>query len=82
MVALCPASRAYRSLSLASLARSAAKIILMRFLGINDDINVATQHSEFFRWRWVQPNRVVDLIVAFKRHLYEEVLQQLSRYIT
>lgn len=49
---------------------------LLRFLGEDDDINIATPHPEFRAWQWVDPRRLVDLIVPFKRQLYRDVVDE------
>jgi putative (di)nucleoside polyphosphate hydrolase len=51
------------------------KWFLMRFTGEDHDIDLAAAHPEFDAWRWVEPGRLVALIVPFKRRLYEDVLQ-------
>jgi len=48
---------------------------LFRFLGEDGDIDIATEHPEFRAWRWVQPAELPELIVGFKRPLYEELLR-------
>lgn len=46
-----------------------------RFLGTDTDIDVlGVEKPEFDRWRWVEPSEVPQLIVAFKRPVYEAVL--------
>jgi len=47
---------------------------LLRFLGDDRDIDIATDHREFRAWRWADPADLPRLIVPFKRRLYEEVL--------
>ncbi len=47
---------------------------LMRFLGRDADVNLHTHHPEFSAWQWVEPTQLPDLIVPFKRTLYEEVI--------
>ena len=54
------------------------KWFLMRFLGDDAEINIATEHPEFSAWRWVPPEQLVDLIVSFKRHLYLDVLEEFA----
>lgn len=49
---------------------------LMRFNGSDNDVNIATSHQEFSRWKWADPNTLVDMIVPFKKTLYESVLQE------
>jgi putative (di)nucleoside polyphosphate hydrolase len=51
---------------------------LMQFLGIDSDVNIATEHPEFERWQWVPPERLVDLIVPFKRELYANVVAEFT----
>jgi putative (di)nucleoside polyphosphate hydrolase len=50
------------------------KWLLLRFLGADDRIDIATEHPEFSRWRWADPADLVPHIVPFKRAVYEEVL--------
>lgn len=50
----------------------------MRFTGIDADINIATAEPEFRAWMWVEPARLPDLIVPFKRSLYQAVLSEFA----
>ena len=52
------------------------KWFLMRFTGSDADINPATEHAEFDAWEWVEPERLPELIVPFKRQIYEDVLAE------
>jgi putative (di)nucleoside polyphosphate hydrolase len=49
---------------------------LMRFNGIDDDINIATDHPEFRAWRWAHPDDLESMIVPFKRVLYRAVVAE------
>ena len=49
---------------------------LMRFLGRDTDIDLNTPHPEFRSFMWVDPWRLPELIVAFKKPLYEAVLAE------
>jgi putative (di)nucleoside polyphosphate hydrolase len=51
---------------------------LARFLGEDRDIDIATAHPEFSAWQWVAPARLPELIVPFKRALYEAVLAEFA----
>ncbi len=53
------------------------KWFVMRFQGVDADINVATEHREFSAWKWVSIEHLPDLIVSFKRQLYLDLLQEL-----
>ena len=46
---------------------------LVRFLGKESDINLATEHPEFSAWRWVPLHKVPDLAIDFKKPLYKKV---------
>jgi putative (di)nucleoside polyphosphate hydrolase len=58
------------------------KWFLMRFRGTDAEINVATEHPEFSKWKWIPPRQLLDLIVPFKRELYQHVLQEFSSYLS
>jgi putative (di)nucleoside polyphosphate hydrolase len=53
---------------------------LCRFLGQDRDVNIATAHPEFREWKWIEPERLPEVIVPFKRQLYERVLQAFAAH--
>jgi putative (di)nucleoside polyphosphate hydrolase len=54
---------------------------LVRFLGKDSDVNIATKHAEFREWRWIEPGQLPDLIVPFKRELYRQLLREFALYL-
>jgi len=54
------------------------KWFLMRFTGKDSDINIATEHPEFGRWKWVSLSRLIKQIVPFKRDLYAGIVAELA----
>lgn len=54
---------------------------LYRFLGDDYDIDIATGHPEFSTWRWIDPATLPDVIVPFKRDLYEQVLAAFAEHL-
>jgi putative (di)nucleoside polyphosphate hydrolase len=54
---------------------------LYRFLGSDADIDIATAHPEFKSWTWVEPETLPQVIVVFKKPLYEEVLATFSEHL-
>jgi len=54
------------------------KWVLMRFLGEDDDVTIATDHPEFSEWRWLPPGDLLTHIVPFKRAVYARVLETLK----
>ncbi len=50
------------------------KWFLYRFTGTDDQINIATPHPEFARWKWISADEMIATIVPFKRQVYEQVV--------
>jgi 8-oxo-dGTP pyrophosphatase MutT (NUDIX family) len=53
------------------------KWFVMRFEGVDADINIAGEQPEFSAWKWIQIEQLPDLIVSFKRQLYLDLLHEL-----
>ncbi len=54
---------------------------LMRFTGVDGDVNLATAQPEFRAWRWVAPVELPALIVPFKKKHYEDVLDAFADWL-
>ena len=54
---------------------------LMRFKGTDADINIETEHREFSSWQWVDAPMLPQLIVPFKKRLYENILAEFADLI-
>lgn len=52
----------------------------MRYRGTDADIDLDVAHPEFDAWRWVTLVEAVDLVVPFKRALYERVAEAFAPY--
>lgn len=48
----------------------------MRFTGTDSDINIDTEDPEFSQWQWVPLQQLPDLIVPFKRKLYQALIDE------
>lgn len=51
------------------------KWVLMRFLGDDTQIDIATPQAEFSRWAWMRADDLIGRIVPFKRDVYARVFQ-------
>ena len=60
------------------LAWSAAEVVPHALSGQDSEIDIATGDPEFSQWRWVTTDRLIELIVPFKRRLYLRVLQEFA----
>ena len=54
---------------------------LMRFKGDDSDVDIATEHAEFSKWQWVSPAQLPQLIVPFKKRLYEAVVAEFEALV-
>lgn len=50
----------------------------MRFTGQDSEIDLETHKAEFSQWRWVGLAELPSLIVPFKRHTYQQVIEEFS----
>jgi len=54
---------------------------LMRYLGRDDQIDLATEHPEFSAWRWMQADEMLAAIVPFKRDIYAAVMDEFRDWL-
>ncbi len=47
----------------------------MRYLGADEEVDLATEHPEFDAWRWVPLAETPAIVVPFKRPLYQRVAE-------
>ena len=57
------------------------KWFVVRFLGNDSEININTNHPEFCEWKWVELEKITDLVVDFKLHVYEEVKKKVKEIL-
>lgn len=57
------------------------KWFITRFLGRDDEINLKTKHQEFIEWRWIDPQKLPEVIVDFKKSLYVKLLDEINTVI-
>jgi putative (di)nucleoside polyphosphate hydrolase len=58
------------------------KWFLLRYLGRDDQINIATDHPEFGQWKWIGASEMLASIVPFKRTVYQQVIAAFRDHIT
>ena len=57
------------------------KWFITRFLGQDSEINLNTKYPEFIEWKWLEPNKLPDDIVDFKKNLYLNLLKEINLVI-
>ena len=53
----------------------------MRFLGTDNEINIQTKKPEFLEWKWIDINKITDVVVDFKFHVYRELKEKIKKII-
>lgn len=57
------------------------KWFVMKFIGQDSSINIQTLHPEFNAWKWVNFESIPQLIVPFKRKLYQDLVSEFTPVI-
>ena len=57
------------------------KWFITRFLGQDSEINLNTKYPEFIEWKWLEPIKLPDVIVDFKKNLYLKLLKEIKLVI-
>ena len=57
------------------------KWFIMRFVGVDNEINIKTKHPEFLEWKWVELDKITDLVVDFKLHVYKELKDKVKKIL-
>jgi len=56
------------------------KWFLIRFTGIDSDIDINTKHPEFDQWKWVNLDELIIDIIPFKLNLYNQVIEEFQSF--
>ena len=57
------------------------KWFLMKFLGSDSDINIKTKNPEFIEWKWIDLEKITEVAVDFKLHVYKELKEKINKII-
>ena len=49
---------------------------LLRFIGEDKEIDIQTKKPEFKKWKWIQQENLIDIIIPFKKKLYKNILKE------
>ena len=54
------------------------KWFIVKFVGEESEINITTKRPEFIEWKWVERNQLPNIIVDFKKNVYEKLVVELK----
>ena len=54
------------------------KWFVVKFLGKESEINIKTKSPEFIEWKWINIKELPNVIVKFKKHIYDKILEELK----
>tara|TARA_B100001093_G_scaffold449876_1_gene456325 strand:+ start:323 stop:790 length:468 start_codon:yes stop_codon:yes gene_type:complete len=57
------------------------KWFIVRFLGKLEEINLKTVNPEFIEWKWIEVDQLPNVIVDFKKKVYENLVVKISNLI-
>ena len=57
------------------------KWFLMKFIGTDNEINIKTKNPEFLEWKWIDLEKITDVVVDFKLHVYQEVKKKVKKLL-
>ena len=57
------------------------KWFLMRFTGDEKEININTKNPEFLDWKWIELEKITDVVVDFKLAVYKELKVKIKKII-
>jgi putative (di)nucleoside polyphosphate hydrolase len=57
------------------------KWFITKFLGDDSEINLHTKHQEFIDWKWINPKKLPEVIVDFKKNLYVNLVNEINSFI-
>tara|TARA_B110001454_G_C12686953_1_gene420591 strand:+ start:1102 stop:1578 length:477 start_codon:yes stop_codon:yes gene_type:complete len=57
------------------------KWFVMKFLGDDKEINIKTKNPEFLEWKWIDLEKVTDVVVDFKLNAYKKIKEKVKKII-
>tara|TARA_B100001996_G_scaffold158547_1_gene120863 strand:- start:39 stop:515 length:477 start_codon:yes stop_codon:yes gene_type:complete len=57
------------------------KWFLMRFKGKDSEINLKTHIPEFLEWKWIEIDKITDMVVSFKLDVYKNIKEKVKKIL-
>ncbi len=57
------------------------KWFLMKFKGKENEINLNTLHPEFLDWKWIEIDKITEVVVKFKLNVYRKIQEEVKKVL-
>jgi len=57
------------------------KWFLMRFKGNDREINLKTHRPEFLEWKWIEIDKITNIVVSFKLDVYKNIKEKVKKIL-
>ena len=57
------------------------KWFIFKFLGNDTEINIKTKNPEFLDWKWIEIGKITEIVVDFKKEVYQKVKKEIKKII-
>ena len=57
------------------------KWFIVKFTGSENEINLNTKYPEFIEWKWINIDQLPDVIVDFKKNVYQELKEEIKKFV-
>ena len=57
------------------------KWFVMKFLGNDNEININTKKPEFLDWKWIELDKITEVVVKFKLEIYKKVKKEIKKIL-
>ena len=57
------------------------KWFITKFVGNENEINLNTKNPEFIEWKWISIEELPDVIVDFKKSMYQKLSKKIKLFI-
>ena len=57
------------------------KWFVLKFLGKDEEINIKTKKPEFLEWKWIELDKITEIVVDFKLNVYQKVKEKVNNLL-
>ena len=50
-------------------------------MGKDNEINIQTKKPEFLEWKWIELDKITEIVVNFKLNVYQKVKEEVNKLL-